>query len=457
MLSAIKKMKKTKDKKQPSFNRSRKERIVIAFFLGAILSMCLFYVYPLVADSVKAIIVGFVVAIIAIGLVVFVITFQKEWILNKIFGVSTTDIDEVKNSLTNLYESSVNKDWHNSSIHLKETLSKASTYYVWITFRRWVIGVFYVLFLAFAGLLGSVLIFNQNELITKQNEIITSQNSLIQRQTDRLDQQTFLQEAERRSSLVFLFGNIMDAIDRELKDDYNNNNLRDLSPQLVGRIVALSSRLQPYLYLAANELIERPLSPERGQLLVSLIGSELDTITYNQIFSKANFSYADLAEAEMSGSYLKNIDLRSSSIIETNLSNSHIIGGRFSHSNFSGVNLENTRIKNSDFFGANLEVADFSNTVIENTSFNGSLLGGAIFENTHLINVSFSMVNMSYVVFFNPTIEQINLENARCSDLNCLTEIAEHDKTVLDRFKIIDKIQIDTLNDEKYYVIEQIE
>lgn len=450
-------MNNKKDHKETSFNRSLKERIVIAFFLGAILSMCLFYVYPLITDSVKSIIVGFVIAIISIGFIVLIVTFQKEWILNKVFGVSSTDVDEVKTSLTNLYESSVNKDWRKSSLHLKETLNKASTYYVWITFRRWVIGVFYVLFLAFAGLLGSVLIFNQNELITKQNEIITSQNSLIKRQTDRLDQQTFLQEAERRSSLVFLFGNIMDAIDRELKDDYKSNNLRDLSPQLVGRIVALSSRLKPYLYLAANELIERPLSPERGQLLVSLIGSELDTVTYNQIFSKANFSYADLSEAEMSGSYLKNIDLRSSSIIESNLSDSHIIGGSFSHSDFSGVNLENTRIISSDFFGANLEVADFSNTIIENTSFNGSLLGGAIFDNTHLKNVSFGMVNMSYLAFFNSKIEQINLENARCSDMSCLKELAEYDKTVLDRYEIKGKVQIDTLNDEKYYIIEQIE
>jgi hypothetical protein len=53
-------------------------------------------------------------------------------------------------------------------------------------------------FISFA-LLGTITLLNQNEKIDIQNEKIQVQISL--------------QEAERRSSLVFLFSNIMDAID----------------------------------------------------------------------------------------------------------------------------------------------------------------------------------------------------------------------------------------------------
>ncbi len=92
------------------------------------------------------------------------------------------------------------------------------------------------------GVIGLVLALIPITLLYQQNRLLSKQN-------ERLDQQTYLQEAERRSSLVFLFSNVMDAIDRELKDDYNDDGLRNLSPQLVGRIIALSTRLKPYRYL----------------------------------------------------------------------------------------------------------------------------------------------------------------------------------------------------------------
>ena len=47
-----------------------------------------------------------------------------------------------------------------------------------------------------------------NDDLYQQNQKFDLQNNLITNQNTRLDQQTYLQEAERRGSLVFLFSKI---------------------------------------------------------------------------------------------------------------------------------------------------------------------------------------------------------------------------------------------------------
>ena len=86
--------------------------------------------------------------------------------------------------------------------------------------------------LGLAGAVGWYIGFRSNDLLQTQNQLIKEQTKLI--------------EAERRSSLIFLMGNIMDKVDDELK---NNKKSRELSPQLIGRIAALSHSLKPYYFL----------------------------------------------------------------------------------------------------------------------------------------------------------------------------------------------------------------
>jgi len=168
------------------------------------------------------------------------------------------------------------------------------------------------------------LLSNQNERIDTQNELVIQQNELVKKQNIRLDQQTYLQEAERRSSLVFLFSNVMDAIDEELKTDIGIKGKRDLSPQLVGRIIALSTRLKPYHYMDGDTLIGRPLSPERGQLLTSLYHSKIDTSSLFKIYKNADFSYADLKGAPLQSAYLRYLNLKFADLRNADLRNADL-------------------------------------------------------------------------------------------------------------------------------------
>lgn len=125
-----------------------------------------------------------------------------------------------------------------------------------MSFRRWILTVFQMLFVGFGGLLGTVLLYNQNKLLVQQNGLLHNQNF-------RLEQQTYLQEADRISSLIFLMGNLLDAIDEELKTDIGRRGVGDLSPQIVGRVVALSKSLRPYRYLSGIDLYHADLRDAR--------------------------------------------------------------------------------------------------------------------------------------------------------------------------------------------------
>ena len=233
-----------------------------------------------------------------------------------------------------------------------------------MSFRRWVVTIFNTLFVSFAGLLGTVLLYNQNKLLTQQN-------AFIQQQTYRLDQQTYLQEAGRRSSLIFLMGNLLDAIDRELKADIGRPGVRDLSPQIIGQIVALSTSLRPYRHLENDSLVDREISPERGQLLLSLVNSEIDNSALRRIFLSADFSYAELSEAVLAGEYLGGINLREANLSKANLNGANLAGADLNRADLSSAILVGAILSK-----ANLSDTDLREAIIEQTDFRGASLYG---------------------------------------------------------------------------------
>ena len=235
----------------------------------------------------------------------------------------------------------------------KVTLADVSSHLVWRLTR---VGIF-TLLLALIPLC----------ILGIQTYILNTQNQLLQYQNERLDQQINLEEGNRRSSLIFLMSNIMDKMGEELKASNTKNRLSDA---LIGRIVSLSQALRPYRYLENDQLITQPLSPERGQLLISLTNSALHETTYEKIFEKADFSFADLKHANFNGNYMQGIQLQY-------------------------ANLEGASFKHTDLEYANLEGANLQYTEFEETYMNSIKLGGANLRNSHLHNVKMTYANIS--------------------------------------------------------------
>lgn len=265
--------------------------------------------------------------------------------------------------------------------------------------------------------------------------LLYKQNQLLEQQNNRLTQQTYLQEAERRSSLVFLFSNIMNSIDQELKDDYDNNGKRDLSPQLIGRIISISSRLKPYRFLENGNLIETEISPERGQLLISLLASDLDPNVRDKLFFRSDFSYADLKGANLSRANMSYLNLNNSNLEDADLSFSVMNGGNCQNCNFRNANLRGIDVTENNFTGS---------------EFSGSNLSKLNAYNTWFTNCNLSKANLEKTKFTFSFLESINLDDAEVS-LNLLDQFKNNvgEDSIVGRTWVLNNYRIDsTYNSE---------
>ena len=159
-------------------------------------------------------------------------------------------------------------------------------------------------------------------ILLGQNKIMQFQNGLLEGQNQRFDQQNQLIEAERRSSYVFLLGNIMDAVNTEIGNSQNTE--RRISPQLRGEIIALSNSLTPYHFVSAGELTEKPYSPERGILLVFLIQAKINPKDLDTIFLDGEFSSLFLSKLAIKDAKFNLLSLQGASIEELILGDSEI-------------------------------------------------------------------------------------------------------------------------------------
>jgi uncharacterized protein YjbI with pentapeptide repeats len=279
----------------------------------------------------------------------------------------------------------------------RDTMAEVTSHLIWRITR---LGVFAIMVAA----VPLMVLLLQTYILSIQNEKLDYQNRLIANQNHRLDQQIQLEEGNRRSSFIFMMSNIMDKIDEELKTNGPGN--RGLSDELIGRIVSLSQALMPYRYLENDQLTEFPLSPERGQLLFALINSLLDRETYDKIFERANFSFADLKEANFTGAYLR----------RANLSHAYLPDANFKDADLEFVNLSRARLPNAYFentymHGVQLERADLRKSSLINVDLQGSNLYKADLSHA-FINGDFSEANFEGVVVQDAEIDFALLSNA---------------------------------------------
>jgi len=196
--------------------------------------------------------------------------------------------------------------------------------------------------------------------------LMVYQNNLLKIQNNKIETQTHLAEASRRSSQMFIMGEVLSDVNGELK----NNGYSRLSNTLVGRIIALSRSMKPYRYMVGDKLIDKPISPERGQLLITLCKSKMassffvDEILQESDFTKSELINAklrnavlsdiDLMDANLSGSDLMNVDLQRASLINANLSHADMDDINLTNANLEGANLTGSFLIGAQLKGANL-------------------------------------------------------------------------------------------------------
>jgi len=282
------------------------------------------------------------------------------------------------------------------------------------------VGVFTVL-----AALGPIL------FIALQTWLLNRQNTLIMQQNVKIDRQSQLIESQRRNGLIFELGNVLDAItdekrqqrsERELWKAANPNKpfprVQHISQELIGRIEALSRSFKPYRYLQGDNTLSKELSPERGQLLFSLLTSELDQSDMDSIKKASIFKQADLAEAYLYGRDLSSINLMAADMREADL-----------HS----ADLSQCYLEQADLTKADLRYADFRRAD----------LYGADFSETKLLGIKLDMAQVGSTDWF----EELRLLERPPKDLDSVMKV----------YRVDQEPHFDVRDGHTYYLIKKRE
>ncbi|MCL5127795.1 MULTISPECIES: pentapeptide repeat-containing protein [unclassified Algibacter] len=177
------------------------------------------------------------------------------------------------------------------------------------------------------------------------------QNSLLKIQNSKIETQTHLAEASRRSTQMFIMGEVLSDVNSELK----NNASSRLSNTLAGRIIALSRAMKPYRYMVGDKLIDEAISPERGQLLISLCKSKIASSFFvDEILQESDFTKSELIDAKLRGAVLRDVNLNEANLSRSDLMNVDLQRANLKNANLTHVDMDDVNLINANLEGANL-------------------------------------------------------------------------------------------------------
>lgn len=384
-------------------NRKLFLQVTMGVLLGLGVGIGLSFYWDTIGELPNLLIVLMTVGITALAILLYYFLVFRGTILAKVFGVAKASQEDIFSTLYTPTKGLIKENVSDQQYEKKvgpylEAFEKGGrqvlAYMAYRRTRRMLFGLFISLVIGLGGIVGTILLLRQNELLTFQNNLVIDQNNLLTTQNQ-------LVEGQRRSSLIFMMSNIMDKVDEEIKNDYNKDGIRNLSDELIGRIVALNQSFRPYKYLDRDSLIERPVSPERGQLLTALIKSSLDSVTYLKIFNSSIFQFPDFRDVD-----LRNVSLK----------HARLIGANFARSILTNADLNGINLTDSDLTETFLVKANLQDAILINTDMKMSSLAGANLEDAVLIGAN---LHRAYIGGAN--LRDVNFRNANLQDVQGLT------------------------------------
>lgn len=330
------------------------------------------------------------------------------------------------------------------------------------------------------ALLGeqNLLFADQASLLGEQNERLRQQSALLQQQNDLISREIELSEAARNAALVgevTQIAALLGAVADEALQRHGANGTppdgetppiipqldvaADLPRSLIFRIIAASQAMRPYRFLelgvgrgdqhlalimamvrrrddlpesfarmAASAgwqdatgpvgLVDRPASPERGQLLRAMLLNGVRQFgLLNELGLDLSFSHAHgiaLTSVEMRGAQLDYVDFTGGVVVEADFGGSVMNNARFrgvqwlrtnlappaggeagvdgvAHiydsvpTQINGIDLGQSLIVDSSFERAVAMAADFDASLIDRVNFSGAQLAAATFRGAVLV------------------------------------------------------------------------
>ena len=469
---------------------------LLAFGFGTIAGFLLaFSGLGFLAERASLVAAVFFVALVVIGLLGLGLFLVRERILRRLFGLAETQIEAFAGPLSAVAEKAVQRDPEGATGAARELVQRVLARYAWLSTRRWIIASLTALIAAMAALAGTALLFQQNQLLGAQNAMLARQSELMQAQNERIREQSQLllqsvqlAEAQRNAGLAVEITGIAEALGAAVAAAADQRGAardglqvldpaRDLGGGLIMRIVAASQAARPYRFLDTGlnsydqldkarqamlarrqdlpevwqqvsalygwqvpeaggpRLIDRPQSPERGQLLRALINAgvvEQEVLNFRGMdlsfaqarglrliltsMQGAQLAYADLSgavlrEVDLGGAYAENIRLVGAAITDSSFASVPAAAARPPFARAPGVTYV-TFLTGADFSRAQLANTSFADADLTASNFDGALLQGVDFSQASLAAATLRGAVLIDVDFTGAALNSVDLDGA---------------------------------------------
>lgn len=330
--------------------------LVAALTLAAGVPVALYSIYYF-AESIEfvATLVLFAILIVALGGLL-IIRFRRS-IITAIFGMPLSFARSIGAPASEAVESYIDGDRETARAQVAEFVQGIASQYVWVQTRRWIMAAATGLLLGFAGLVGSALLKQQNDLILDQNKFFQQQ---IEQQQSQLElQQSVANQTIRSEAIRRIYGPEFASTPRVKAEA-----VRSLVTVERVRIAAGRNTLPTeYINLHDAELNSAWLD-SADLRKISFRGAKLD---------KANFNVADLTE-----SVFRFASLNGVTFISTTMPRSHLMFSSAQDAVLSNANLRGANINQTDLRGALLNGVDLTDATLFKVNLEGANLGGLI-------------------------------------------------------------------------------
>ena len=240
---------------------------------------------------------------------------------------------------------------------------------------------------------GLVLYLNQRELIRLKKE----------NQQVMLTQEKEKQEAIRQNGMMELMSHVLNKMEADLQQHPD----RMLSDTMIRQIASLSYALTSYQYTDQDSTTPFPLSTARGQLLLMLANTEMDTLSFQKILSETSFAGAVLEGADLSNLNLSRIDLRGARLKDCNLT-----GTILRNANLESISMWGAILNKADLTGANISSADLGWSELNDAILVKSDLHDAVLISSKLRKANLAGANLQWTDFSNAILHEANLDSA---------------------------------------------
>lgn len=297
--------------------------------------------------------------------------------------------------------------------HAGRAIGEGVSWYSIGATRRFIAQAALGLLISFGSVVGAVLLFSQNTLLRDQNVMVksqvgllTEQNDKIERQlellliqNDKIDQQTMVADSQKRGAFATEMFSILQEVAKADRSDGK------ISSELTTRVAVLTSSAAPYVYLdfqsdnkGKPERIRRPLSPERGQIMVALARMKVNL----SLLAKAG---AHFERADLRGADLTDVDLTRVNLTSCDFSGATVQNGKFTGAVLAEAVLDRVDASN----------ADFSKAVFLGSSTVGAKFTFADFSEAALFSVSFKDADLGHAKFVGASFNRLGFEGAKIS------------------------------------------